>query len=210
MSRVLIATRSTHKAAEIQRIIGAIRSLELVMLSDLDLPEAPEEAAIENAPTFLENAAAKAFYFAGRSGLPTLADDSGLEVAALDGAPGVRTRRFALDAGRVSLTGDALDLANNHLLLERLRAVPLPQRAARYVCAAAFVDTTGHPLHALGICSGEIAFEPLGNYGFGYDPIFLLPQLGVTFAQLTPEQKDLLSHRARAFRALSVLLPSFG
>ena len=205
MTRILLATRSEHKATEIRSILALRRDLQLVTLRDLDMQESPAEDVIENAPTFLENALAKASYFEQHSGLPTIADDSGLEVAALANAPGVRTRRFAIDAGRTYLTGAALDLANNELLLEKLRDVPQKQRAARYVCAAAF-SHEGKCLTAIGTCSGEIAQEPRGNGGFGYDPIFFLPALGITFAQLAREQKNLMSHRARAFRALAVLL----
>jgi XTP/dITP diphosphohydrolase len=205
VSRILLATRSEHKATEIRSILALRRDLQLVTLRDLDLPESPDEDAIENAPTFLENALAKARHFEQRSGLPTIADDSGLEVAALGNAPGVRTRRFATDAGRTELTGDALDRANNELLLEKLHDVPQKERAARYVCTAAFFHE-GKLLTAIGTCSGEIALEPRGRGGFGYDPIFFLPELGITFAQLARDQKNLISHRARAFRALAVLL----
>ena len=205
MTRILLATRSEHKATEIRSILALRPDFQLVTLRDLAIQESPDEEAIENAPTFLENALAKAGYFAQRSGLPTIADDSGLEVVALGNAPGVRTRRFAIDAGRRDLTGDALDLANNELLLEKLRDVPQKERAARYVCAAAFFQE-GKSLTAIGTCSGEIAREPRGNGGFGYDPIFFLPAFGITFAQLAREQKNLISHRARAFRALAVLL----
>ena len=205
MSRILLATRSEHKATEIRGILALRRDFQLVTLRDLDIQESPDEDAIENAPTFLENALAKASYFELRSGLPTIADDSGLEVAALANAPGVRTRRFAIDAGHVQLTGEALDQANNRLLLERMRDVPRRDRAARYVCAAAFVHE-GKPLTTIGTCAGEIAQEPRGDGGFGYDPIFFMPQLGVTFAQLVREQKNHISHRSRAFRTLAVLL----
>jgi XTP/dITP diphosphohydrolase len=208
LSRILLATRSVHKATEIRHVLAGARKLELITLSELPLPETAEEEGVENAATFIENAAAKALYFSRRTGLPTIADDSGLEVEALGNAPGVRTRRFALDAGRSGLSGSALDQANNDLLLERLRSIAPGARAARYVCAAAFADAAGQITHAIGTCAGEIAREARGNGGFGYDPLFFLPQLGLTFAELSRAQKDARSHRARAFRALAIVLPS--
>ncbi|MEX2281070.1 MAG: non-canonical purine NTP pyrophosphatase [Gemmatimonadota bacterium] len=208
MSRVLLATRSSHKAAEIQRIVPATRRFELITLHDLQVPETADEETIENAPTFLANATAKALYFARRFALPTIADDSGLEVSALGNAPGVRTRRFAIDHGHIGLAGAELDEANNRLLLDRMHGIAQKQRAARYVCAAAFALDPQNVLQAIGTCRGEVALEPQGVGGFGYDPIFLLPDLGVTFAQLSPDQKNTRSHRARAFRALAVLLPA--
>jgi XTP/dITP diphosphohydrolase len=204
--RILLATRSRHKAVEIQRILAANTHVELITLRDLGIEESPEEDELEKELTFGGNARAKAKYFARRAALETLADDSGLEVFALGLAPGVRTRRFALDAGRTDLSGDALDAANNELLLERMRSVPQAQRGARYVCACALARPDGETVTAIGTCSGEIATTPRGNGGFGYDPLFYLPDLGVTFAELTPQRKDERSHRARACRALQSLL----
>jgi XTP/dITP diphosphohydrolase len=189
-------------------MVAAARRLELITLHDLEIPEAADEEAIENAPTFLGNATAKAQYFARRFSMPTIADDSGLEVHALGDAPGVRTRRFAIDLGHIGLAGAELDEANNRLLLDRMNGIAQKERAARYVCAAAFAIDPQHVLQAIGTCRGEIALEPRGEGGFGYDPIFFLPDLGVTFAQLSRDHKNLRSHRARAFRALSVLLPA--
>src|SRR5687767_13440883 len=204
--RVLLATRSQHKAAEIRRIL-AHTGVELVTLSDAGIPESPDEDTIENEPTFLGNAIAKAQYFRDRAELPVISDDSGLEVRALDWGPGVRTRRFALDHGRTGLSGDALDLANNELLLQTMTSVSRPEREARYVCAAAIAWPNGSLMTAIGTCRGEIAHAPRGDGGFGYDPIFFIPDLAVTFAELTPLQKDDRSHRARAFRALTAVVP---
>ncbi len=201
MTPLLLATRSTHKAGEIQRILG----LPLIGLQELGIAESPEEDALENADTFLGNARAKALYFTRRTGRITIADDSGLEVAALQQRPGVRTRRFAMDAGAADLSGTALDQANNALLLDCLKNTPPEQRAARYVCAAVLSTPDQQIFAALGTCTGEIATQPRGQGGFGYDPLFLLPDLNVTFAELTPEQKNMRSHRARAFRALATL-----
>jgi XTP/dITP diphosphohydrolase len=206
--RVALATRSTHKAREIRdllsRVTHAIPDLQLLSLDELGIPPGPDEDDIEAFDTFRENAVAKARYFAQRAGVPTIADDSGLSVAALGGAPGVRSKRFS---GRTDLSGDALDEANNALLLERLRGVPPGQRAAHYVCAAALAFPSGAVYTALGVCSGEIALAPRGTGGFGYDPLFIVPELGATFGELPPEEKNRRSHRARAFRALAAELP---
>jgi len=235
MKRIALATRSAHKAQEIRQILGTA-PLQLLSLADLDIPATAEEDLVENAVTFVGNAIAKARYFAALTGLPTIADDSGLEVDALGRRPGVRTRRFALDHGYSGPGGVALDQANNTLLLDKLRAVPDTERTARYVCAAALAwpapahktapqDTTDSPvaehagsgtfagthrpqrtLAALGTCEGRIAHELRGTGGFGYDPLFLLPDLDITFAELSAGQKNARSHRARAFRALVPLL----
>jgi XTP/dITP diphosphohydrolase len=191
---------------EIKSIVARTTRIELVSLADLGIAESPEEDALETASTFLENARAKALFFARQTGFATLADDSGLEVAALCNQPGVRTRRFALDTGYSNLTGAALDQANNELLLQRLEGIPPAQRAARYVCAAVLARHDHAVEAAIGTCAGEIAMAPRGKGGFGYDPLFLLPDLDLTFAELDPAQKSARSHRARAFRALSTLL----
>ena len=203
IQRILLATRSRHKAAEIQRILRSTSTIQLLTLDEVGIQESPEEDDLEIEPTFVGNARAKALYFARKSGLPTVADDSGLEVRALGWGPGVRTRRFAIDAGYRGPAGDELDQANNRLLLERLRDTASGERGARYVCAAAVVSETQHLGLSIGTCVGEIALSPRGSGGFGYDPIFFIPALGVTFAELTPTQKDERSHRARAFRALA-------
>lgn len=215
MKRVALATRSTHKAAEIREILKTSR-VQLISLAELGISESAEEDAIENAETFLGNAVAKARYFARCTGLPTIADDSGLEVDALDRRPGVRTRRFAIDHGYSGPAGEALDQANNALLLDRLKGVADRERTARYICAAALAlpgeGSTDPSLSsrglvtAVGSCEGRIAHELRGSGGFGYDPLFLLPDLDITFAELAAEQKNARSHRARTFRALTALL----
>jgi XTP/dITP diphosphohydrolase len=206
VKRILLATRSTHKLREIRSILGRAGGLELVSLVELGVAESDVEDQLETAPTFLENARAKALFFARQTGLPTLADDSGLEVAALGNQPGVRTRRFALDAGYTNLSGAELDQANNELLLQRLAETSRAERSARYVCAAVLADDDHSLQAAIGTCTGEITTAQRGHGGFGYDPLFLLPDLGATFAELDPAQKMARSHRARAFRALSTLL----
>ncbi len=201
--RFLLATRSRDKLREIREILEPV-DVELVSLADLGVPETPEEDALEAFETFRENARAKAHYFAGLTGLPTLADDSGLEVDALGRAPGVYTKRFS---GRTDLYGKALDQANNQLLLEKLAGMPEERRGARYVCAAAAAFTAGDVLVAVGTTPGIIAAtSSRGTGGFGYDPLFFVPDLGATFADVTAQEKHARSHRARAFRALASAL----
>lgn len=205
---LLIATRSADKLEEIRAILRSSVRARLLTLRDVGIPHDPAEEDIEQHATFIENAIAKAHYFAHRSGLRVLADDSGLVVNALQGGPGVRTKRFAKDNGFVAddVAGKALDQANNDLLLERLATVPSEQRSAHYVCAVAFANTDRLIASSVGTCSGVIARARKGDGGFGYDPLFLLPSLGVTFAQLTPAQKNARSHRAIAFRAIAAQL----
>lgn len=213
----LVATRSQGKIREIRALLGVDPSLTIATPDQLGIDYSPDEDSIEHFDTFRENAMAKALYFARLSGLPTIADDSGIAVAALGGAPGVRSKRFALDqmhasksddAGtntvphRHELYGEALDQANNDLLLRRLQDLPAPQRGAHYACAVALA-LPGHPiLTTIGTVSGFIATEPRGDAGFGYDPIFLVPELGRTFAEIPAAEKNRRSHRARAFNAL--------
>jgi XTP/dITP diphosphohydrolase len=209
--RLVLATRSPHKAREVREILATAGEFELVSLADLGLPPSSEEDALEHFETFRQNALAKARYFAAKTELPVLADDSGLRVDALDGDPGVRTKRFS---GRNDLRGQDLDDANNALLLDKLGAVPDGGRGAHYVCAAVLVTTTGAELTAIGTFVGRIAYEPRGSGGFGYDPIFL--PLGPdghvadhTVAELSAEEKNRLSHRGRAFRALAAQIKGF-
>jgi XTP/dITP diphosphohydrolase len=198
---IALATRSDHKAAEIRQILGEIPGIELRTLADLDVPPLPIEDDLERYETFEENALAKAVHFGHRTGLPTVADDSGLVVDVLDGEPGVRTKRLA---ARPGLEGEALDRANNARLLELLEGVPEVSRTAHYVCAAAlaFPDER-QPTIVRGTCAGRILEAPRGEGGFGYDPLFFVPELGRTFAEIPAAEKHARSHRGRAFRALS-------
>lgn len=198
--RVLLATRSADKAREIRQILGSIPGLRLLTLEDAGVAPDPAEDSIEVFETFQENAAAKARHFARLVSIPVLADDSGLRVDALGGAPGVRTKRFS---GRTDLSGQALDEANNLALLEKLRGVPQEARTARYVCAAVLAFPDGRSITGLGACRGEIATAPRGAGGFGYDPLFYVPELGRTFAEIPAAAKNRISHRSRAFRALA-------
>jgi XTP/dITP diphosphohydrolase len=204
--RCVLASRNQDKVREIRQILSGDPRLQLLAPDDLAIPYAPEEEAIEGYETFRENAMAKALYFAERASLPAIADDSGLAVDALGGAPGVRSKRFS---GRGDLSGIALDQSNNDLLLERLNGIPAERRGAHYACAAA-VALPGRSLFAtIGTCSGEITTAPRGSGGFGYDPLFFLPEFGRTFGEIPAEEKNRRSHRARAFRALAAHLYSF-
>jgi XTP/dITP diphosphohydrolase len=198
VTRVLAATRSADKLREIRQILAPYTGLEVIDLHEAGIPESPDEDAVEAFDSFEENALAKARYFAARSALPVLADDSGLCVDALGGAPGVRSKRFS---GRSDLRGIELDRANNALLLKRLAGVPDADRTGRYVCAAALVLPGGRERVSIGTCEGVILVHSRGSGGFGYDPLFLVPEAGATFGELSPADKDRLSHRGRAVRA---------
>ncbi len=202
MTALLLATRSDHKAREISAILASV-GIEVVTLSDLGVDPDPAEDDIEKFSTFRANAVAKARWFAERLGRVTLADDSGLRVDALGGQPGVRTKRFS---GRADLTGAALDLANNERLLEALEGMPTPDRSARYVCCAAAAWPDGRAVAATGTVAGSIATAPGGEGGFGYDPLFHVPELDARFAEVPAAAKNSISHRARAFRAVAALM----
>jgi XTP/dITP diphosphohydrolase len=199
---LLLATRSADKTREIRVILGAA-GIEIRTLDDLGVKEAPAEDEIEAFDTFRENARAKALHFQRLTGLPTLADDSGIQVRALGNEPGVRSKRFS---GRDELHGTDLDRLNNRLLLERLAGVPDVERAARYVCAAVLLRPDGRWMACLGSVTGRIAHEPSGAGGFGYDPLFFVPAIGLTFAEIDLVTKNGWSHRGRAFRALAAAL----
>ena len=192
---LLVATRSEHKLQEIR---GALSEapIRCLGLNDLGLPELDEEADLEPFETFESNALSKARYFHHRSGVPTLADDSGLCVDALDGGPGVRTKRFAPDDWAARWGRDE---ANNRWLLERLAAVPEGRRSAHYRCAIAIVDDLEYATF-VGQVDGTIAVEPRGTGGFGYDPLFVPDGEDATYAELPPEVKAATSHRSRALR----------
>jgi XTP/dITP diphosphohydrolase len=170
--------------------------LTVVDLAELGMPETADEEVLERYETFEENALAKARHFHERTGMTVVADDSGLEVEALGGRPGVRSKRWS---GRPDLVGIELDRANNALLLESLRGVA--DRRARYVCVATYVEE-GRELVRRGESPGIIVDEPRGSGGFGYDPYFVAAGTGRTFAELSVSEKELMSHRGRAFSAL--------
>ena len=193
---IVIATRSEGKLRELRPMLAGA-GVAAVDLGELKIHETPDENALEVFDTFEENALAKARYFARRSGLATIADDSGLEVFALNGRPGVRSKRYC---ERDDLRGQALDDANNEKLLSELAA--FPDRRARYVCVAAFVGIDGAELVQRGETAGIIVPEPRGGRGFGYDPYFLSEELGRTFGEAEASEKERVSHRGRAFSAL--------
>lgn len=170
--------------------------VRVLTLDDAGIPPAPEEESLERFETFEENAVAKARHFHARSGLPTIADDSGLEVRALGLRPGVRSKRWS---GRDDLSGQALDDVNNEALLEALRGVE--DRAARFVCVAAFVRGAA-TIVCRGETDGEILESPAGTGGFGYDPLFRSSDLGRSFGEASSAEKSAVSHRGRALRAL--------
>lgn len=205
--RLLVATRSAHKLAELRDLL-AIDPAELVSLDDLGV----EGDVDETGSTFEANARLKARHGARLTGLPTLADDSGLEVDALGGSPGVRTRRYA--------GANATDLENNAKLLAALAGLPPDRRTARYVCvlALALPDATG-PRGGLparlvrGTCRGRIAAAPRGTGGFGYDPIFepaAEPPGGRTLGEWTQAAKNEISHRGAAARRMQPILRDLG
>lgn len=192
--KLLLATRNRKKLAELERILAEHSEVELLGLDDVDeYPEAPETAL-----TFAENALAKARDGVKYTGLACVADDSGIAVNALNGMPGVFSARWA---GR---HGD--DTANLELLLGQLGDVPDEERGAAFVCAAALVRPDGSELVVHGEMEGRIIRQPLGDKGFGYDPIFVPDGHEVTTAQLSAADKDAISHRGKAFRRLATLL----
>jgi XTP/dITP diphosphohydrolase len=202
--RLLAATRSGGKQPEFRRIL-APAGIEVVFPDDLGLFESPAEEALELAESFEGNARRKAEHFARLSGFPTVADDSGLEVLSLGGAPGVRSRRWAGASG----TAAEIDAANNAELLRRLRGAPEARRRARYRCVLVFLKTPDAvPEVFQGSCSGRILESPSGTAGFGYDPLFWSDELGKTFGEASAEEKDALSHRGRALEALAEALRS--
>jgi XTP/dITP diphosphohydrolase len=186
MITVVLATHNEHKVAELRRILDGL-PVTLVSGRDLDLPDVEETGE-----TFADNALLKARASAEATGLPAIADDSGLVVDALAGDPGIRSARYA---GR---HGD--DQANLRLVLERLGSSS--QRTARFVCVAALALPGGHQVTETGTMEGVITHEPRGQNGFGYDPIFVAAGQRRTNAELTPQRKDAISHRGAAFRAL--------
>lgn len=207
---LLIATRNRHKVQEIRAILGPgfdVRDLN-------DHPDAP--GVVEDAPTFAGNAAKKAVALAewlarrapAAAGLTVLADDSGLEVDALGGAPGVHSARFAAleNGGHAPTAGNTPDAANNERLLRLLADTPAAARTARFRCVIALARAGAPVRHFEGACEGRIGFAPSGAGGFGYDPLFVPEGFEQTFAELGEETKNRISHRSRALAALRAAL----
>jgi XTP/dITP diphosphohydrolase len=192
---VVLATRSEGKLRELRPLFAGA-GVVVQDLREAGLPVSPDEDAVEAFDTFEANALAKARYFHALTGRPAVADDSGLEVEALQWAPGVRSKRWS---GRRDLEGQELDDANNAKLLSALQEVV--EAKARYVCAAAFCDGSREVV-VRGETAGSIVRDARGGEGFGYDPYFLSAELGATFGESSREAKERVSHRGRAFRAL--------
>jgi XTP/dITP diphosphohydrolase len=199
---LLVATRSTGKQPEIRRVLEPA-GLQVLFPDDLGLWPTSAEDTLELADSFEANARHKAEHFARLSGFPTVADDSGLEVFALGGAPGVRSKRFAGVTG----PAESVDAANNAELLRRLRGAPEARRRARYRCVLVLLrEASAVPQLFEGTCGGRILEAPRGEAGFGYDPLFFSDELGRTFGEASAAEKDAVSHRGRALRALAVAL----
>ncbi len=190
MHTLFVGSSNQKKLSELSE---ALAGLPVRLLTPREWPT-PLPIPAENEITFFGNARAKALAYANATGELTLADDSGLEVQALDGAPGVHSARFA--------GPPAADVDNNPLLLERPRHVPLERRLARFVCCLVVARGSEILISAEGTCEGVISHLPRGASGFGYDPLFHLPELGKSFAELDSKEKLERSHRGRALRAL--------
>lgn len=193
--RLLLATHNRGKRREWRALLDGL-DVELLLPDDLGLHDDVEETG----ETYVENALLKARALAAASGLPTLADDSGLEVDALEGAPGVYSAYYQIGTDEVRYRA----------LLKALDGVPEERRGARFRCIAALVlpDDSGTAREFLteGVCEGVISFEPRGEGGFGYDPVFYIPECGCTMAELPQEEKNRISHRARAAQAMRPIL----
>lgn len=195
--KLLIATNNPGKVEEYKELLSGL-ALTLTYPGQEGL--ALEVA--ETGRTFAQNARLKALAYARASGLLTLADDSGLEVDALGGQPGVRTARYAGEG--------ASDEDRYRLLLKRMEAVPWAERTARFRCVIILATAEGEVYLTEGTCEGFIAFGPRGEHGFGYDPVFYLPEQGCTMAELDPKIKNRISHRARAVEGVREILSSLG
>jgi XTP/dITP diphosphohydrolase len=193
--RLAIASRNPHKLRELGRICAAW-PVEWLTAETRDPAAWPEVE--ESGETYLENAMLKAMQVAAALDVPAIADDSGIEVDALGGAPGPRSARYAGD--------DATDEGNLEALMRAVRGVPSGGRTARYRCVAAIAWPDGRTEHAEGVCEGSLVAKRRGTRGFGYDPIFVPAGWDRTMAEMTDDQKDRISHRGRAFRALAAIL----
>lgn len=203
---ILLATRNQGKIRELSKMLAPFR----LTVVGLDIFPEIEEIA-ETGSTFEENALLKAAHAAKKSGLVAVADDSGLMVDALGGAPGIYSARFSAN-GECSCAEDrnlSVDERNNKKLLAIMADVPREERSARFCSVIAAVAPTGQSITTLGVWEGTITAAPTGENGFGYDPLFLDQDLGLTAAQMSPREKNERSHRARAMRALAELWPDF-
>jgi len=195
MKEIVVATQNKGKIAE---IVLALAQLPVKVLALSDFGPIPE--AIENGASFMENALLKAQHYARFTNKACLADDSGLEVDALQGAPGIYSARFAGDTGN--------DAANNQKLLAELSHIQTAERTARFRCVLAFVDTDGSAVTTDGVCEGYIIEKMRGQGGFGYDCLFYMPELGKTMAELSKNEKNAISHRGQALGSMAIKLGS--
>lgn len=191
---IVLASNNPGKLKELQAILADC-SVRVRCQSAFSVPDVEESGA-----TFIENAIIKARHAASYTQLPALADDSGIEVDALGGAPGVHSARYA--------GSDATDCENRNKLLRDMQQVPASDRGCRFVCVMAYLKEANDPLPiiATGVWDGTLLYEPCGSHGFGYDPLFYVPDQGCTSAELDPEVKNRISHRAQALKAFP---PSF-
>ena len=193
---LVIATSNQHKLKELKTLL---EDFPLTILSLKDFPDMP--AVVEDGKNFYENALKKALTVARHTDKLTIADDSGIEVDALDGKPGVYSARFAGHA--------ATDEANNTKLLKELEGVSSDKRGACFKCVLVIAQPDGETAFVEGECRGTIIHEARGDHGFGYDPLFLVPEYNKTFSEITPEEKNKISHRARALEKLLKILPRY-
>lgn len=197
--KIVLASSNAGKLRELQAIL-ADKQVTLLPQSDFNIPD-----AIEDGHSFVENAIIKARHASKLSGLPALADDSGLVVDALNGEPGIYSARYA------GISGDreTVDAANNELLLENLEQVPEEDRSARFQCCLALVRFPEDPMPLIcqGSWEGRILFEEAGDNGFGYDPLFYVPEYDCASAELDPAEKNRISHRAQALQQLAAHFP---
>ena len=191
--KVLIASRNRGKIQEIKEILSKAGAEFLGLDSFPDLPDCPEEGT-----TFEENARDKAVFYSRLTGLAALGDDSGLEVDALDGAPGIYSARYA---GEGATDGQRIDK-----LLAALRELPGRPRTGRFVCAVSLAEMGREVFAARGVCEGVLTNVPRGANGFGYDPVFEIPERGLTYAELSDDEKNSISHRGRALALLRAYL----
>jgi XTP/dITP diphosphohydrolase len=196
VKEIVVATENPGKLREIKE---SLRGMDVQILSFKDLPPLP--SIVEDGSTFQENAFKKARIVALHTGKLTIADDSGLEVDYLKGDPGVRSARFAGE--------NASDTENNRKLLQCLQGIPSSQRGATFRCVIAVVDPQGRESSIEGTCRGVIGEKERGTQGFGYDPLFIIPDLGKTLAELPLDEKNRISHRGKALAALKKVLSDF-
>jgi XTP/dITP diphosphohydrolase len=195
--KILVATTNPGKATELQEMLD----LDVNILTLADFPGIPEVK--EDGTTFKENARKKAIVYASTTGLWTIADDSGLVIDALDGAPGIESARFSGEKGEDRTLIDHKNIAK---VLKLLKGVPTEKRTARFVCSLCLVSSVEIMMETQGTLEGLITEKEIGYNGFGYDPVFFIPNLNKTVAQLTSEEKNAISHRGNAIRKLKPLL----